>query len=146
MATVCFASGPACACKANMKCWVVFEGDRTRKVEGGGQSWGFSLVFYISAEWLPSNKDLLLAAGRGWNKLLVSCPEKLAAPGQNNEPGQDGGDVTSGRSGRFCLTAGPVVRSRVYSILRHLHEPTQSCQLNWYKRWNNRWASFELNK
>ena len=42
-----------------------FEGDSTRKVRGGGGGEGnFALVFYISTEWLPSNKDVLHSAAR----------------------------------------------------------------------------------
>lgn len=117
MATVCFASGPACACEASIKCPVVFEGAHTRKVVGGlGLGLFFGVLYIYQRNDFPQIKtcsSLPVGAGTScWFPVL----KNVQRPGQNNAPGQDGGDVMSGRSGRFCLTAGPVLRSHVYSI------------------------------
>jgi len=87
-----FSSGPVCARELTIKEPGLFwRGERTpgKLCGGGGRVVGegnVALVFYISTEWLPSNKDALHSVAV-WNKPLVSCLEEALA--QTMRPGRE---------------------------------------------------------
>lgn len=125
------------------------EGWRVGGGGGGGVGAGaflWCLIYIYQRNDFPQIKScslLPLAAGTScWFPVLKDSqrlrPEQWARPGWRRC------HVWKFWALLFDRRSNPAITCLQY--LRHRPEPTQSCQLNWCKRWNNRWAPFELNK
>jgi hypothetical protein len=115
-----FSPGPVCAWALTIKepglFWRWRTPGKTKRGWRGlavGREGNVALVFYISTEWLPSNKDALHSVAV-WNKPLVSCSEEALA--QTMGPGQDSAVMSAGSG---TVESDVYAHSDIYMIKRN---------------------------